>query len=176
MVKIGVESISNNVSIHYMQNKKLTYTLEEAKKRLERYCIYQDRCHKEIEQKLYEMRMIPEACEVIILHLMEHDFLNEERFSNSFARGKFRIKSWGKQRIIRELKQKNISKYNIIIALKEINDEDYFEKLNEIALRRFDRITEANPYKKNQKLVNFLLYKGFESNLVFEVVKEITQN
>ncbi|MCF6298109.1 MAG: RecX family transcriptional regulator [Flavobacteriaceae bacterium] len=159
-----------------MKNKKLTYTLEEAKKRLERYCIYQDRCHKEIEQKLYEMRMIPEACEVIILHLLEHDFLNEERFSKSFTRGKFRIKSWGKQRIIRELKKRDISKYNIDLALKEISDDDYFEKLNEIAIKRLDGITESNSYKKNQKLVNFLLYKGFESYLVYEKVKEISKH
>ena len=68
-----------------MQNKKLTYTVEEAKRKLEKYCIYQDRCHKEIEQKLFEMNMIEEAKNVIILHLMEHDFINEERFSKSYA-------------------------------------------------------------------------------------------
>jgi len=159
-----------------MQNKKLTYTVEEAKKRLERYCIYQDRCHNEIERKLKDMKMIPEACEVIIMHLIEHDFLNEERFSKSFARGKFRIKHWGKQRIIRELKQRNISKYNIDSALKEINDDDYIKKLNALALRRFETIKEVNSYKKRQKLVNFLLYKGFESSLVYEMVSEIHQN
>ena len=70
-----------------MKNKKLTYTLEQAKKGLERYCSYQERCHREVEKKLYEMRMIPEACELIILHLLEHNFLNEERYAKSFARG-----------------------------------------------------------------------------------------
>lgn len=158
-----------------MQNKKLTYTLEEAKKRLERYCIYQDRCHDEIEKKLREMNMIPEACEVIILYLMEHDFLNEERFSKSFARGKFKIKHWGKYRIIRELKQRNISTYNIDTALKEINDEDYISTLNEIAFKRYEKINEQNSYKKNKKLINFLLYKGYENNLVYEVVKDISK-
>jgi len=159
-----------------MQNKKLTYTVEEAKRRLERYCVYQDRCHNEIEQKLYEMRMIPEACEVIILHLMEHEFLNEERFSKSFARGKFRIKQWGKQRIIRELKQKNISKYNIETALKEIDADEYFTTLQQLTQKKWETIPEKDIYKKRKKVIDFLMRKGFESNLIYEEVNQVMTN
>ena len=83
--------------------------VEEAKRATEKYCAYQERCHKEVEQKLYDLNMIPEARDLIIVHLIEHNFLNEERFSKSYARGKFRIKKWGKQRITRELKFRNIS-------------------------------------------------------------------
>lgn len=159
-----------------MQNIKLTYTVEEAKRKLERYCIYQDRCHKEIEQKLYEMRMITEACEVIILHLMEHDFLNEERFSKSFARGKFRIKQWGKQRIIRELKQKQISEYNIETALKEIDVEEYFNTLHQLTQKKWETIPEKNIYKKRKKVIDFLMRKGFESNLIYEEINQAMAN
>ena len=159
-----------------MKNKKLTYTVEEAKKRLERYCSYQDRCHKEVEQKLYEMRMIPEACELILLHLMDSDFLNEERFARSFARGKFNIKNWGKKRIILELKQRNISKYNINTALKEIDEDAYHNKLKFLALKKYELLSEPNTFKKRQKLIDFLLRKGFENYLVYDVVREITQN
>ncbi len=159
-----------------MQNKKLTYTVEEAKRKLERYCIYQDRCHKEIDQKLYEMRMIPEACEVIILHLMEHDFLNEERFSKSFARGKFRIKQWGKQRIIRELKQKHISEYNIETALKEIDVEEYFTTLYQLTQKKWETIPEKDIYKKRKKVIEFLMRKGFESSLIYEEVNQVMAN
>jgi len=157
-----------------MQNKKLTYTVEEAKRKLEKYCIYQDRCHKEIEQKLFEMSMIEGAKNVIILHLMEHDFVNEERFSKSYARGKFKIKKWGKQRIIRELKFRNISDYNIKSALKEIDEEEYLKTLENLAQKKMASISEKNPYKKSQKVTNFLLYRGFENNLVYEVVKEVS--
>ncbi len=156
-----------------MKNKRLTFTLEEAKKKLEIYCIYQDRCHQEINKKLIEMRMIPEACEVIILHLMEHNFLNEERFTKSFSRGKFKIKKWGKQRIIRELKIRDISEYNIKSGLNEIDPDEYLETLKEIAIKKRDSITEKNPYKKSQKITNFLFYKGFENDLVYKVVREI---
>ena len=159
-----------------MKSKKLTYTVEEAKKGLEHYCSYQDRCHKEVQQKLFKMRMIPEACELIILHLMEHDFLNEERYAKSFARGKLNIKNWGKIRIVNELKQKNISKYNIETALKEIEEEEYHSRIKFLAVKKYELLSEPNNFKKRQKLIDFLLRKGYENYLVYDVVKEITQN
>ena len=159
-----------------MKSKKLTYTVEEAKKRLERYCSYQDRCHKEVEQKLFEMNMIPEACELILLHLMDKDFLNEERFARSFARGKFNIKSWGKNRIILELKKRKISKYNIDTALKEIDEDAYHDKVKFIAVKKYELLSEPDTFKKRKKLIDFLLRKGFENYLVYDVVKEITLN
>src|SRR5690554_3675120 len=110
-----------------------TYTVDEALKRMENYCAYQERCHKEVEEKLVEMRLIPEAKEKIILHLIENNFLNETRFALAFARGKFRIKKWGKQRISRELKFRNISIYNIKIALEQISFDEYEATLNELA-------------------------------------------
>jgi regulatory protein len=159
-----------------LKSKKLTYTVEEAKKGLERYCSYQDRCHKEVQQKLFKMHMIPEACELIILHLMEHDFLNEERYAKSFARGKFNIKNWGKIRIVKELKQKNISKYNIETALKEIEEEEYHNRIKFLAVKKYELLSEPNNFKKKQKLIDFLMRKGYENYLVYDVVREITQN
>tara|TARA_B110000908_G_scaffold136366_1_gene161558 strand:+ start:739 stop:1212 length:474 start_codon:yes stop_codon:yes gene_type:complete len=154
-------------------NSQKSYTLEEAKRALERYCVYQDRCHKEVISKLYDCNMIPETHDIIIVHLIQHDFLNEERFSKSFARGKFRIKKWGKVRIVRELKFRNISAYNVKTALKEIEESDYFNTFNTLALKKFDTITESNPYKKKKKLADYLLYRGWESNLVYEKVNEL---
>jgi len=158
---------------YYMQGKKSTYTLEEAKRSMERYCVYQDRCHQEIEKKLKGMRMIPEACEVILLHLMEHDFLNEERFSRSFARGKFRMKQWGRRRIEMELKQRDISAYNIRAGLSEISHEEYENVFQEVSKKRFESVHEPNLLKKRKKVADFLLRKGFESHKVYEVLKDL---
>ena len=93
------------------------FTVEEAKKKLEYYCSYQERCHDEVVTKLKSLGMIPQAIDHIIVHLIEHNFLNEERFACSFARGKHQIKHWGKIRITNELKFRSISKYNISINL-----------------------------------------------------------
>ena len=119
------------------------------------------------------MDLITEAKEYILLHLLEHDFLNEERFSKSFARGKFRIKKWGKQRIVRELKFRNISDYNIKSALDEINNDEYSNTFNGIAKKRLAAIKEGNIYKKRKKLADYLLYRGWETELVYKKVIEL---
>jgi len=140
---------------------------------MEHYCAYQERCHKDINDKLRTMNLIPEAKEKIILHLLEHNFLNEERFAKSFARGKFRIKKWGKQRIVRELKFRQISQYCIKVSLKEIPENEYLETFHELAEKKFLSITEKNTLKKRKKLIDYLLYRGWESQLVFEKAKDL---
>lgn len=150
-----------------------SYTLEEARRKLEGYCSYQERCHKEVDRKLTEMNVIPLVREEIIIHLMKHDFLNEERFAKSFARGKFNIKKWGKVRIVRELKQRNITAYNIKTALEEITAENYMFVFNTLAEKRCETIKESNIYKKRKKLADYLLYRGWESDLVYHKIKEL---
>ena len=155
------------------EKKKKSFTVDEIKRKIENYCIYQDRCHKEIEQKMRDYQLIPEAREMILLSLMKDNFLNEERFSKSFARGKFRIKNWGKQRITRALKSKNISAYNIKTALKEIEEEEYLQTIYRITDSRNNSITEKNIYKRKKKLQDFLIRKGYEYDLIFKTVNEV---
>lgn len=150
-----------------------TYTIDEAQKALEHYCAYQERCHLEVRQKLQNMGMIPIAVDTIISRLMEDNFLNETRFALAFARGKFKIKKWGKQRITRELKMRDISSYNIKAALEHISDAAYQQTLWELAEKRCAAISEQNVYKKKKKLADYLLYRGWESHLVYEVVQEL---
>lgn len=157
-------------------NHSKAYSITEATRKLESYCAYQDRCHKEVIDKLKGMRMIPQAIDQIIGHLIEHNFLNEERFAKSFARGKFNIKKWGKNRIVNELKQRQISRFNIKTALKEIDDSCYLETLDILAKKRLNQITETNVQKKRKKLADYLLYRGWESNLVYEKLKELIPN
>lgn len=156
-----------------MQFQK-TYTVEEAKRKLEAYCAFQERCHKEVQQKLKKMGMIPQAIDQIIHHLLQHNFLNESRFAQAFARGKFRTKKWGKQRITRELKSREISQFNIKLALQEISESDYiatFDALSEKRMRQLEN--EMNLQKKRKKLADYLLYRGWESHMVWEKVQEL---
>ena len=119
------------------------------------------------------MGMIPIAIDTIINRLIEDNYLNETRFALAFARGKFKIKKWGKQRITRELKLRDISAFNIKIALQEISEADYNQTLWELAEKRCAAIKETNVYKKKKKLADYLLYRGWESALVYEVVREL---
>jgi regulatory protein len=148
------------------------YTVDEAKKKLEYFCAYQERCHDEVVRKLYNMKMIPVAVDTIVAHLIEHNFLNEERFARSFARGKHRIKGWGRLRIVRELKARGITQYNITAALKEIPDTEYVESFFALARRLTDNIKEGNVQKKRQKLYETLTRRGYESNLIYEFLSD----
>jgi regulatory protein len=150
-----------------------TYTVQEAQKKLEHYCSYQERCHKEVIQKLQNMNMIPQAIDVIVVHLLDKNFLNEERFAKAFVRGKFRIKKWGKYRITRELKQRDISKTLITSAINQISDTDYLASFHELAERKALTIKESNTQKKKKKLADYLLYRGWESHLVYDKVNEL---
>lgn len=155
-------------------NKRLnTFTLTEATKKLESYCAYQERCHKDVVTKLRELRMIPEAIDQIVVHLIQENYLNEERFAKSFARGKFRIKKWGRVRITNELKQRNITKYNINIALEEVDGNTYLETLDALANKRLEAIQETNVQKRKRKLADYLLYRGWESHLVYGKIQEL---
>ncbi|WP_298513535.1 regulatory protein RecX [uncultured Kordia sp.] len=155
--------------------KNDSYSITEAKIKLQQFCAYQDRCHKEVVEKLQKMNMIPEAIDLIVSELIQDNFLNEERFAKSFARGKFRIKKWGRLRIVRELKFRNISKYNIDTALKEIAEDAYVSTLNELAVKRAKAVKETNPLKRKKKIADYLLYRGWESHLVYEKINELVK-
>ena len=119
------------------------------------------------------MKMYADEIDTIIVHLIASNFLNESRFACSFARGKHRIKFWGKIRIVNELKFRKISQYNINLALKEITEEEYNATFHTLAERNWESIREINPLKKRKKFCDYLLRKGFESNLVYEKAKEL---
>lgn len=155
--------------------QKPSFTVNEAKKKMEHYCAYQERCHKEVRQKLRDMHMIPEAIDVVIGHLLEHNFLNEERFAKTFVSGKFKIKKWGRRRLAQELKQKDISKYTINLALNTIGNDDYIDTFNVLAEKKLNSIKESNMLKKKKKLADYLLYRGWEPHLVYDKVNELVK-
>lgn len=150
-----------------------TYTIDEALLKLQNYCAYQERCHQEVRQKLLGMRMIPNAIDIIIVRLLEHNFLNEERFAKTFVSGKFRIKKWGKYRLTFELKKKDISKHNINLAISQIPSNEYIEVFSELAEKKANSIMEKDKWNKKKKLVDYLLYRGWESHLVYDKVNEL---
>ena len=149
-------------------------TVKEAQLKLEYYCSYQERCHQEVVQKSYDLGMRSSEIDALVVHLLQHNFLNEERFARSFARGKHRIKLWGKIRIVNELKQRHISAPNIKCALTEIDEDEYQNTLDALAERHWQSIRETNGQKKKKKFCDYLLRKGWESNLVYEKLKELS--
>ncbi|WP_427854608.1 regulatory protein RecX [Flavobacterium pygoscelis] len=152
---------------------KDVFTIKEALSKIEHFCAYQERCHEEVIQKLYSMKMDSKEIDTILVQLISDNFLNEERFACSFARGKHRIKQWGKIRITNELKFKKINQTLINTALKEISAEEYLVTFHTLAEKNWQSIRETNTLKKKKKFCDYLLRKGFESHLIYDKVKEL---
>lgn len=151
-------------------------TPDEALSKLQKYCAYQDRCHKEVRSKLLELEIYGHDLEDIMATLISDNFLNEERFAQSFARGKFRIKKWGRIKIKIELKRKNISEYCLKKGLAEIDEDEYIKTIYEL-IEKKNRIVKAkNDYEKKGKVAAYLMRKGFESHLVWECLKDDTDH
>lgn len=150
--------------------------LSEIKNKIEHYCAYQERCHREIKEKLRSFVLTSNEIDEIIVHLIENDFLNEERFAIAFSRGKFRIKNWGKIRIENELKARNISKTIITKSLKEISFDDYIEAFNCLAEKQWESIRETNLLKKKKKFIDYLLRKGWESDLIYDKLNDLVKS
>lgn len=149
------------------------YSFQEAKLKIEAFCAYQERCDQEIRKKLHSWNMYSEDVDILISHLIQTNFLNEERFAAAFVSGKFRIKRWGKIKIKQQLKQKNISDYSINKGLKEIIDNEYQMAIRDLAASK-NRLTKANSkWDRIAKLSRYLQSKGYESELIREVVAEI---
>lgn len=147
--------------------------LPEIKNKIEHYCAYQERCHEEVISKLKSLKLSYDDIDEYIVHLIEHNYLNEERFACSFVRGKHNIKKWGRIRLINELKIRKISKFLIEKALNEISVENYATNFNTLAEKEWETIKETNLQKKKKKFCDFLLRKGYESNLIFEKLEEL---
>ena len=137
------------------------------------FCAYQERTQKEVRGKLAELEVVGNEAEQIIACLIENNYLNEERFARIFAGSKFRQKKWGRLKIKQELKMRGVSDYCLRAGMSEIGGDDYMETLQTIIEKKNREIKESNPLIKKQKIVKYALSKGFEQDLVFDVVREI---
>ncbi len=155
-----------------MVKPKTRPTLAEARLKAEKYCAYQERSHKEVKQKLLNMGLNSEEADDVLLHLIQHNFLNEERFAHAFAGGKFRAKKWGRKKIVYQMKAKGINDKLIEAALGDIKAEDYTQSLQDLIEKKDRNMKEKDPYKKMPSLTRYLLSKGYEMDLVVEQLKK----
>ena len=141
------------------------------KKKIEFYCAYQERCQIEVTQKLKKLGIFGADTAKYVNHLISNDFLNEERFSECYVRGKFNNNNWGRKKIIRELESRNISTEIINKAMSEISEEDYIKKIRVLATKIINENLDTPKEKIREKIYNRLDYKGWEKELIFEEIK-----
>jgi regulatory protein len=152
--------------------KKKKLSPKEALVKIQSYCAYQERSHKEVKNKLYEYGLYSSEVDELISTLIVDGFLNEERFAKAFAGGKFRIKKWGRLKIKQELEMLGLTKRNIASGLKEIDSSDYSKTLKSLIKKKASLTAESNPFKKKNLIAKFVIGKGYEAEIVWEMVKE----
>jgi len=151
------------------------YSFLEAKQKIESFCAYQERCESEVRTKLFSLGQDTENTDILIAHLISFNFLNEERFAQAFASGKFRIKGWGKIKIKAELKSRRISNYSINVALNAIDSDEYRNTIYRLANTKAKLVKAKSLFDKKIKVTRYLTGKGFELDLVQEVLNEVLQ-
>jgi regulatory protein len=140
--------------------------------KLASFCAYQERTLKEVRQKLHEWEVDEGDAEPVIAELKQQSYLNEERFARAFAGGKFRVKKWGKLKIKQEMKLRGLSNELIQKGLTEIDGDAYEEVLRDLLAKKAKSL-RGEPLAVKQKLVRFALSRGFESDIVWELLKTI---
>ena len=154
-------------------NSKPVSSISEAIQKMESYCAYQERCHIEVQEKLRGFDIASIDKERVIVHLIDHNYLNEERFASLFTISKFHQKKWGKIRIKNELKARRISDFLITKSLKEIPSEEYETTFEILSEKHWETLPERDSSKKRKKFCDFLLRKGWESDKIYEKLKQL---
>lgn len=145
---------------------------QQARVKAESFCAYQERSQHETRNKLYEWGLYQNDVELIISDLIESNFLNEERFALAYTLGKFRIKGWGKIKIRQGLKFKRIPDKLIKKSLQSIDGDDYLYKLKQILDKKSLLLKEKDPYIRRYKLMQYAASRGFEKDLISELLKD----
>lgn len=156
--------------------KKQILTPSEALPRIARYCAYQERTHSEVKDKLLSFGLSTGEADEMLSRMITDGFVNEERFAKAFAGGKFRIKKWGRLKIEHELKGAGISNRCINSAIGEIDREDYVCTLKALLKKKGKEVTDSNLFKKRNKMARFAIGKGYEPELVWETIKDLTSD
>ena len=146
----------------------LEYFLEKA----ERYCAYRERCSHEVEQKLRTLGAPSGKAQQVMKHLQEQGFVDDHRFAMSFVRGKLHNNHWGRQRIIMELKQRNIPGATIQQALETISPEDYQAVMEKVARKKAATTKDPDAFIRNGKIAAYCMQKGFEPDMVWQLIRE----
>ncbi len=152
--------------------KQQKYSFLEAKAKIEYFCAYQERCHSEVDSKLFDWGFDREQRDILIADLIQNNFLNEQRFAEAFVSGKVRIKKWGRKKIELHLKQKKVSSYSIKKGFEALDQDEYLEILKGL-IERKHREVSGNKWEKRKKVYAYLMNKGYESHLINEMLNEL---
>lgn len=157
--------------MHSSEKKRLS--VEQALIKMRQYCAYSERCHSDVVGKLYDLGVYRKDHDTVLATLIEENFLNEERYAKAFAGGHFRQKQWGRNKIKQSLKLKQISDYCIKKGMLEIEEEAYTRMAAQLFQQKWESMKhEKNRFIKMRKTFDYMIRKGFETDLINNCYKQ----
>jgi len=156
-----------------MEKRRKYLSKEDALHKMRHFCAYQERCHQEVRYKLVSLQIYGDDLEDILSTLIQESFLDEERFACAFVRGKFRNNKWGMNKIIPELKRRNISGHILNTAMREIDEEEYRSTLKDLLEKKYHSIQASTPYELKHKCFRFAVQKGYEPELIYDLLPSL---
>jgi regulatory protein len=136
-------------------------------------CSRSEKCTSEIQEKLKLWGLTAEESVPVTEQLIAEKYLDDERFARAFVKDKFRFNHWGKQKIAHLLRAKNIAPEILELAFEEIEEEGYSDELRKLLTDKEKSVKAKDQYDKRNKLMRFALGRGFESNKIYAVLKEL---
>ena len=149
------------------------FSPEKIRKKIYHYCAYQERCHREVKEKLFSFGLKPYEVDEWMAHLIQEGFLSEERYAKAYSGGKFRMKGWGRIKIAKSLEAKGLTCACIKIGLKEIDDMDYVSTLKKLLEKKIAELREETNFEKRHTAARYVIQKGYEADLVWITLREL---
>ncbi len=147
------------------------YSVAEAGEKIRHFCAYQERSQYQVRQRLYEYGIYTQDVNQIIVELIEENYLNEERFAKAFVRGKFNIKKWGRIKIKQALYPHKLSDYILKKAFAEIDEAEYLKTLKSVIEKKSREVKIKNDFERKGKIAHYAITRGFEPDMVWEIIK-----
>jgi regulatory protein len=141
--------------------------------KIQSYCLYQERCIKEVKNKLFSLKVSSKSANEITEYLIENDYLNEVRYTKMFIQGKLRIKKWGRIKLMYELKLKGVNTKIIDNKINEINEEEYLNYFDQFSTNKIKYLKGSIDQKK-RSFINYFTYRGWENDLIYQKLKDIS--
>jgi regulatory protein len=159
--------------IEHIQNQT---TEKEILNKLFRYCAYQERAVSDVIKQLERYKLDLELRRGIVEKLIAEGFLDEARYAKTYMLGKLRSNQWGRIKIIRGLKEKSINVNTIQTVIETIDEAEYTEVINKLITKKENSIHVEDTYIKKNKIARYIIYKGFESGLVWDQINKKIEN
>tara|TARA_B100000900_G_scaffold62684_1_gene48213 strand:- start:1896 stop:2363 length:468 start_codon:yes stop_codon:yes gene_type:complete len=140
--------------------------------KIQSYCLYQERCVREVKNKLFSLKVSSKSANDIIEYLIDNDYLNEERYSQMFVQGKLRIKKWGRIKLRYELKLKGINTKIIDNKINQISEEEYLNYFDQFSTNKI-KYLKGSINQKKRSFINYFTYRGWENSLIYEKLKDV---